>query len=159
MRFWRRKENNSENRRPFWLVFLLVVCLVGGVSFFSYKSYSFFCPSGPMWCSLDTESSNVVQEHSRTRSHQVREFAVTIAHLLAEFIVHEFFLEEVVFDLWIAPAMMMMTEQMTAVAMHQAVAIGAFLGIWITKKMNFDKILSGTYSPKKPKREKWNAWA
>ena len=51
----------------------------------------------------------------------------TIAHLKQQFIDHKKWIVQNMFEQHILPALMLMTEQMTAMAMHQVVAVGMFM--------------------------------
>lgn len=77
-------------------------------------------------CPLDTRPSNVRSEHSRSRQEMMDQFGVTTLHTALEFQIQQLFMDYVVFRTFIKPALQMMTEQFSAAAMHQAVAIGMF---------------------------------
>lgn len=55
------------------------------------------------------------------------ETAKTVKHLKDEFVKHREWLVKVVFEQNLLPALMLFAEQMTAMAMHQVMAVGTFL--------------------------------
>ncbi|PZO88415.1 MAG: hypothetical protein DI626_01820 [Micavibrio aeruginosavorus] len=92
-------------------------------------SLPFFVPSTPAWAQqcCGTCPPHVTSCSESCACTSEKQKKKTIEHLKQEFINHREWLVKEVFEKHLLPALMLFTEQMSAMAMHQVVAIGALL--------------------------------
>ncbi len=100
------------------------VLLFGASSGLAPKAYALL---GGASCCACVCGSCVPAQHEQTRQTIRTEHEQTREHITQEFIEHRDWLVDEYFRMYILRAMMMMTEQLTAVAMQQVEIIGAFL--------------------------------
>lgn len=103
--------------------FIMVLC--AGYFNFSYvpPAYAHVCCCNCASCS-NPVSSCAVSGCACESTHQTEQR--TIPHITKEFILHREWIIKILWEAHILPAMMLMTEQMSTIAMHQMLLVGSF---------------------------------
>ena len=107
------------------LIFALQIPLVTVPKTPAYAGCKLYCDCGP--CTVFLQNcAKACKCQSDKETGKVGVENTTIDHITKEFIKHREWLMKILWEAHVLPAMMLMTEQLSAVAMQQAMIIGTF---------------------------------
>ncbi len=119
-------DNNNKIMRiiPIFIMGLLLLGLFGYINFYSaapaYAHHSCCCGG-----SCDTEVGPLCSQ-GQCVCQSDKETEKTVPHITTEFIQHREWLIKIAWEAHLLPAMLLMTEQISTMALHQTLMIGSF---------------------------------